>query len=421
MGRNSKVSEKQKVSECIENQEGQKDNGKQEDESTVPLSEEIENEPTSGEKQHYEEATLDKDEDGEKEGEEEGNEIWDIVRVIPTDEEQVECRNEECTDQAVATWASNKDPEDKWDLCEKCQIKELGGWPDGVDPIKHSTTSNNDDGEGDGDNGDDGDGDDTTKGIVTNTDIITFSNVNNAVDLSKDDTASEENKGGGNAESPQNKTTEEAEVEDEDESFDLDQIISLERLLTKAPLCNGGDKGQCSLPACSIWISKQNPKKKWYYCIDCQESDFGGWPPAAEMPCSRLEPEHLSVITKKCSQKKNPAVPILTRCITPLPNSPQPPKGVASQVVCGKKKVLVKGTATAASKNDGKKKKLSASAVACHEKWLDTAKKYGGTRVIIEKKVAKQVIFSSLFDAFCPINFNDLYKVRAKLCKFTHI
>mmetsp|Transcript_54857 Transcript_54857/g.63322 ORF Transcript_54857/g.63322 Transcript_54857/m.63322 type:complete len:447 (+) Transcript_54857:116-1456(+) len=153
---------------------------------------------------------------------------------------------------------------------------------------------------------------------------------------------SEEGKSGGNDGLPRNTITEEVESkdEDEDDSYDLRQIISLERLLTKAPLCSGGDMVQCSLPACSVWVSIQNPKKKWYYCIDCQERDFGGWPPAAEMPCSRLEPEHLSVITQKCSQKRNRAVPILTRCITP-----QPPKEVVSQVVCRKKKVPpVKGT-----------------------------------------------------------------------------
>ena len=53
----------------------------------------------------------------------EDNVLWDVVRVIPTEEEKVECCNDGCTDQAVATWSSNvdpEDPEDKRDLCEKC-------------------------------------------------------------------------------------------------------------------------------------------------------------------------------------------------------------------------------------------------------------------------------------------------------------
>lgn len=53
--------------------------------------------------------------------------------MIPTDKEKVECRNEGCTDRAVAIWSSNIDPEDKCDLCKNFQLKEIGGWPDGVD------------------------------------------------------------------------------------------------------------------------------------------------------------------------------------------------------------------------------------------------------------------------------------------------
>ena len=168
----------------------------------------------------------DDDDDGDDNGnsnsdDDNFNETWSIVRVIPTDEEHVECRNDGCTDQAVATWATDKDPEDKWDLCDKCQREELGGWPVGVHPIKHSTTR---------------------KG----TDILHLKN----------------------------------------------------------------EKG----------------------------------------------------VTKRSA---------------------------------------------------------SANAVACYEKWLANAIKYGGNRVIIDKKLARKTIFTALFRAFCPLNFNDLYKVRANPCAFT--
>ena len=43
------------------------------------------------------------------------NELWDVICVIPTEEGKIECRNDGCTDQAVATWSSNIDPDDKWD------------------------------------------------------------------------------------------------------------------------------------------------------------------------------------------------------------------------------------------------------------------------------------------------------------------
>jgi hypothetical protein len=487
MGRKSKASEKgKKVSECIENEEGQKEEVEnqeeeeedepmipsseeevenqedetvlpsseeienqenepmipsseeivenQEDESVLPSSssssseEEIENEPTNDEKEREEEVASDGDDD-----------VWDLVRVIPTAEEQVQCRNNGCTEQAVATWASNNEPNDMWDLCEKCQLKECGGWPEGVSPIEYSTTSSNDVSL---DVDVDVDVVDTATGITTTVDnnntikndsstTVATTSVDETVDPSKNDTtASEESKdGNGNNDTPPQDVTTTDEVEDEyknddddenaDESFDLRQIISLQRLLSGPPLCSGGDSGGCSLPACSVWTSNKNPKDKWHYCIDCQRQDFGGWPPAKEMPCDRLEPEHLKVIAEKCSKKKNPVMPVLTRCITPLPNSPKPPKGVASQVVArGKKKALVTATETASSKNGGKKKKPSKEALGTHVKWLEAAKKNGGTRIILDHTKAKKAIFDTLFDAFQPMNFNDIYKVRANVDVF---
>ena len=467
-GRKSKASEKgKKVSEFIENEEGQKEEvGNQEEEEEeeeeepmnqeeeeedegepmIPSTEEeVENQedetvlPSSSSSPSEEEIDIDiEPTNEEKEREEEevasdgDEEVWDIVRVIPTAEEQVQCRM--CTEQAVATWASNNAPNDMWDLCETCQLDECGGWPTGVSPIEYSTTSSNDvsldvDVEDDVD---------TATGITTTVGSNTIKNdssvtvaiasVDETVNLSKNDTTvSKEGKdGNGNNDTPPPQdvtTTDEVEVEykdededDGDESFDLRQIISLQRLLSGPPLCNGGDSGGCSLPACSVWTSSKNQKDKWYYCIDCQKQDFGGWPPAKEMPCDRLEPEHLKVIAEKCSKKKNPVMPVLTRCITPLPNSPKPPKGVASQVVArGKKEAPVTATGTASSKNGGKTKKPSKEALAVRAKWLEIAKKNGGNQLILDHTKAKKAIFDILFDAFQPMNFNDLYKVRASV------
>ena len=103
--------------------------------------------------------------------------------------------------------------------------------------------------------------------------------------------------------------------------YDLVQIIPYACLLTGMLLCSGGDTVQCNLPACSVWISIQEPTKKWNYCIDCQVRDFGGWPPAAKMPCRHQEPVHLSIIAQKCSQHKNPQMPITTTTTT-VNNSP---------------------------------------------------------------------------------------------------
>ena len=104
------------------------------------------------------------DEGSEKDKGEEVNELWNVIRVIPMDQ-KVECRMDGCKCQAVAIWGSNIDPEDKWSMCEECQLKEYGGWPDGVDPIKHSTTSNNNDRVNDDD--DDNDDESKTKTVTT--------------------------------------------------------------------------------------------------------------------------------------------------------------------------------------------------------------------------------------------------------------
>jgi hypothetical protein len=64
---------------------------------------------------------------------EEEDEVWDVVRVVPKNK-SCECRTEGCSAQAVATWATNLEPEDKWDMCEECQLSDFGGWPDNVEP-----------------------------------------------------------------------------------------------------------------------------------------------------------------------------------------------------------------------------------------------------------------------------------------------
>ena len=38
------------------------------------------------------------------------DEIWDILRVIPTAEEQIPCRIKECPKDAAVSWASNLKP-----------------------------------------------------------------------------------------------------------------------------------------------------------------------------------------------------------------------------------------------------------------------------------------------------------------------
>lgn len=74
-----------------------------------------------------------KEDERAKEEEEEEEEVWDLIHVIPKSETYV-CRTEGCENKAVACWASNLNPEDKWNMCEGCQQNDFGGWPEGVEP-----------------------------------------------------------------------------------------------------------------------------------------------------------------------------------------------------------------------------------------------------------------------------------------------
>lgn len=182
-----------------------------------------------------------------------------------------------------------------------------------VDPIKHSTTINNDNIDMDKDK----DGEQEYKTMQSQKRSFTTSsapsvknnnkqwkfkiveiavNVEIDIDINAANTVA----------------VQEDKNKDKDKTYDLNQIISLDCLQTSTPLCSGGDAKQCRLSTCLVWVLSKNQKKKWYCCIDYQERDFGGWSPAFKIPYSRLEPEHsehLSVITQMCSQKKNPAMP----------------------------------------------------------------------------------------------------------------
>ena len=56
--------------------------------------------------------------------EEAKDECWDIVCVIPTEEEHIPCRTENCCKNAAMSWASNLNPDDHWHLCEGCQVNK---------------------------------------------------------------------------------------------------------------------------------------------------------------------------------------------------------------------------------------------------------------------------------------------------------
>ena len=432
MGRvTPKASEKQKVSECSDTKDSRdnaenkiaviphekgkegKDRQKQrenqrQDEPTVALETIKKGEPKNQENEIDEEAATatveagtlasndkeDVKDNGDNEDEDEVSEVWDIIRVIPTAEEKIECRYENCSKKAVAVWASDKAPDNKWSLCEKCQLEDFGGWPEGVEPVERSCESTNTSNESDP----------AATPILTSKNTKTFATVIGN-DLSSKDIKQTPSLGCNVEGSPillsssppvaaSSSNQVEEGMEYTEESFDLSQIVPLEKLLGNPVKCH--DEG-CNLPACSIYTSSIDPKK-WYYCIDCQERDFDGWPSSNDLPCDYLEPEHFQTIVTKCSKKRNPAMPrFSSHCVTPLPKPPYPSTGIAStsQEVTGGKKST----------------KFSAAALARHEKWQADAKKLGVNRIIVKKEEAKIVIFDTLYDAFCPMSINDMYTV----------
>ncbi len=305
------------------------------------------------------------------------DEVWDITRVIPTAEEKIKCRYEHCSEQAVATWATNKDPEDKWPLCEKCQFEDFGGWPEGVEPIERSI-------------------DDkvavpptqTTAGSENAAPTSTTANCTTPPRI-KDVGASLPNV----TEEPII-TQDEGDPETVEEKYELSSIISFEKLRSNPVKCSDEN---CKLPACSIWTSTSDPKK-WYYCIDCQEKDFGGWPPSMELPCDYLPSDHLLAIATKCSKKRKPSMPVFaSKCVTPNPSlSPKGRTTIPEVAKGGTKPPTVK---------------ISRAAVARHEKWQADAKKLGVNRIIVKKNEAKKVIFDALYDSFRPMNIENIYMV----------
>jgi hypothetical protein len=339
---------------------------------------------------------LPSDEEGETDA------VWDLIRVIPATDPKIECRYESCTERAIATWASDKDPQDEWPLCEKCQLEDFGGWPEDVEPIEQdvdtvsvsarstaedkvrSTTGNGNDGKIETPQPPPIPASTIETPRTSKDDVVTAIQGTSELDTAQD----------------------EDDPQPSEEKYELSEIVSLKMLLGSPIKCSDED---CNLPACSVWTST-NDKKKWYYCIDCQERDFGGWPTSKELPCDYIQPEHLRTMASMCSAKKKPKIPKLTsHCVTPPPNRLVPKKvtTAASRVLSGEAKVPVP--------------KVSRSAVARHEKWQADAKKMGVNRIIVKKNEAIKVVFDALYDAFRPMNLDNIYMVSAVIGETTEL
>lgn len=352
-------------------------------------------------------------------------EVWDLIRVLPK-QEDCACRTNECQGRAVATWASNLEPDDKWDLCEQCQEGDFGGWPDGVHPEEtqdEASTAN-------------------VPHVSQTQDELSASSSN--------ETCNQETAKGGDpalldtattspsdkneltsspsavTSMPESSTTTQADEGSNDgqpsEVWDLKKILSLDDLTKDAAIkCSTDD---CRLPACCIWVSNFMPTTKWYSCLDCQERDFGGWPPLNEMPVESMDGKHLQVIANKCSTNKNPTMPSVSAWTTsPSAPSSQLDKTNSAHFVTPSSNSRFHSKDKGAM-GEGKKVtpgtgrcKPNPKALAIHSKWQAAAEAIGGkdARIVVSKPAAKKLIFDILFEAFRPMNIAQIYKVGSML------
>jgi hypothetical protein len=213
-------------------------------------------------------------------------------------------------------------------------------------------------------------------------------------------------------------SSEDAAAEDEEDEgqYDLKKILSLQDLMKDDTICCSQDA--CGgLPAFGMYINSIDPKDRWYYCLDCQQNDFGGWPSIEELPIKHLEPEHCRVMARKCSSRKNPPMPAFpSNSLSPKgkPNTTNAATSTANFVTpppnsLGSKEHSSGGGPVAKANTAGKTKALE-----IHKKWLEAAQAMGGkdVRIVVGKPAAKKLIFDFLYDAFQPMNITQIYKVR---------
>ena len=214
-----------------------------------------------------------------------------------------------------------------------------------------------------------------------------------------------------------------------DEGYDLIKVLSMKDIINDGIICNGGDQGECEkkLPACVVYANASNPKERWYYCLDCQEADFEGWPEAPEeLPVKHLTKEHMDFMKKHCSDEKNKAAIQMPSfpddAAPPEPttntNTPQTMTPVPSQA--GKKKGNKVAVGVTPSPHPGaagatkpvKAPKASNRAVEMHKKWQEEATKNGGGKIVVQKSEAKKKIYDFMCDNFRPYTATVIYNVR---------
>ena len=185
-------------------------------------------------------------------------EQWDFVKVVDQVKEPCACRSDGCESKAVVVWKSSFDPtgEDVWPLCEECQEKDFGGWPDEVKP--------------------------------PNSTMLEISDKES--DLGEGPSPLDDpEKNPHEPEANNTLTSEETEVElqEDAEQWDFVKVIDQD---TESCACRTDD---CGNKAVVVWQSSFDPKGEdvWPLCEECQEKDFGGWPENLTPPATSDDKE----------------------------------------------------------------------------------------------------------------------------------
>lgn len=372
---------------------------------------------------------------------------WDGIRVIGADQD-VLCRTDGCQAKATATWASQKTG-DSWDMCDACQLKDFGeihqdnAAAAADDKTATDSNTNSDapvnDGAAskvlqddatplvmspdaaaavDGSQGPmDGEGSVLLEDAKKSLPVVSEDSSNAA---SSPSAVSESGETPGPTEpvvAPQvvvTQTQDDAAMSDvnepvagsEDEGkYDLKKLIPMEDLLKNDNICCSQDA--CGgLPAFGLYVNSADATDRWYYCLDCQENDFDGWPPLEELPVKYIDAEHLRVMARKCSKRSNPPMPVFPTSPSSSSVSPMPDKTPATTTAH-----FV--TPPPPKENTTKSKANKAKALEVHKKWLEAAQALGGkdVRIVVSKPAAKKLIFDFLYDAFQPMNITQIYKV----------
>jgi hypothetical protein len=352
---------------------------------------------------------------------------WSIVRVLTNDGETL-CKTDECENVAVAVWENKSEAggDDEWPLCESCQEEHHGGWPKGFgatnaagDTTKETTTD-------DVDREEEADNDNST---TENEDVDAAEESPQQQDAnktSKDDSDSEDQdkeiSGGDEKEDnvePDDDNDDDEEEDDEDEEDD--EQWELKKILTKANVTKDApikcSTEECMLAACCLYVSSTSGEK-WYSCIDCQQVDYGGWPPVEELPVASLAKDHVQALIDKCSKKKRPAMPpIIDESLSPMPSKNTQGTAETNTITplgsAGTSTAQAKGSKATITPTPAKPKQQSEAALKRHAEWQKAAIKAGGpdARIIVSKDKAKEVIFQLLYDRMMPMNITMIHTV----------